>query len=293
MKILLTGASGLIGDAFVRRNRLNAEIISLGRQKPTRADHQHISADLGIAGEIERLTAARALPQQLDLILHLAVSRHHRTFPDTALDMFYVNVATTVALLDYARKAGASQVIVGSTGTVYYPFPNLFHKETDATQPQSYFGYSKFAAEVFAGFYSPFFSVFIPRFFTPYGPGQNDRLVDGLIKNVLRGAPVSLPLEGRGLRTAPLYVADAAWLLEEAIANRWSGVFNVAGDEVLALQDMAEIIGEASARKPVFQRSSHASSANLVPDLGNLRTKADLSKFTRFEQGIRRTLEAV
>ena len=61
-------------------------------------------------------------------------------------------------------------------------------REDDLLEPQTYFAFSKLAAERFALAYSPaYFDVFVPRFFSPYGPGQDDRLISGLTTMSLPG----------------------------------------------------------------------------------------------------------
>lgn len=292
MRILITGANGFLGRALLPRLAARHEVVSLGR---TASDgvSGHVTADLAKAGDLEGRIAAGALPARVDAILHLAVSRLHRTFPDTALDMFQVNVAATAALMDYAVRAGATHVILGSTGTVYHPFKDRPLAEDETTRPKSYFGWSKLAAEELAAQYAPgHFSLFVPRFFVPYGPGQADRMTDGLVKRVREGAPVTLPPEGRGLVSAPIYLDDAVRVVEQALAERWTGICNVAGPEQLTLADMAEAIGSVLGRAPVFERKEGASTAVILPDLSRLRELTDIDAFVPFREGIRRTIEA-
>lgn len=292
MRILLTGANGFLGSVLLKRLAKTHEVVSLGRTRAEGASG-HVEADLARAGDLEARIAAGALPARIDAIVHLAVSRLHRTFPQTALDMFQVNVASTAALMDYAVRAEASHVVLGSTGTVYHPFADRPLAEDETARPGSYFGWSKLAAEDLARLYAPkHFALFIPRFFVPYGPGQSDRMTDGLIARVRKGQPVTLPMQGRGLVSAPIFLDDAVNILERALADKWTGVCNVAGPEQLTLADMAEAMGAALGREPVFERSEGASGAMILPDLTRLRELTDISGFVPFREGIRRTIEA-
>jgi nucleoside-diphosphate-sugar epimerase len=291
LRIVMTGTNGFIGSAFAARNVLDADIVTIGRSPPAVKHGDHLSVDLAAPGELDRAIASRRLPDKPDVVMHLAVSRLHRTFPDTALDMFQVNVAAIASLLDYARQGGARYFVLGSTGTVYHPFRKAVHSEEDTSRPESYFGLSKLAAEQFAGLYAPrCFGLFIPRFFTPYGPGQSDRLVDGLIRSVRGGKPVTIPLSGKGVTSAPIYLDDAVDILERAISERWTGTYNVAGEEIFALEEMAQIIGQALGKRPVIQRTAQASGAVLVPDIAKLKTLVDVRQFVPFAEGIRRTI---
>jgi nucleoside-diphosphate-sugar epimerase len=172
---------------------------------------------------------------------------------------------------------------------VYHPFTKPLCREDDLLEPQSYFGFSKLAAERFALAYSPaHFSVFVPRFFSPYGPGQEDRLISGLIDNITAGRPVRLPPNGNGLSTSPLYLDDAVRVLLVAISENWQGVVNVAGPQVLTLAEMAHIVGRVVGREPVVERIADALDAALVPDLERLSQYMPLGTFVAFKEGLAR-----
>ncbi|MGD9615079.1 MAG: NAD-dependent epimerase/dehydratase family protein [Alphaproteobacteria bacterium] len=291
MRILLTGATGFLGQALLAAAPPEFAFVTLGRRPApvARLDLVHIEADMGVPASLQSALESGRIAPPLDIVMHLAVSRFHRGFPDTALDMFNVNVASTATLLDFARRAGVRQFILGSTGTVYHPFENPICREDDALDPQSYFAFSKLAAERFALTYSPaHFGVFVPRFFTPYGPGQQDRLVSGLIDNVTAGRPVRLPPQGNGLSTAPLYLDDAVRVLLEAVAAGWQGVVNIAGPQVLTLAEMVHIVGRVVEREPVIERAPGALDAALVPDLERLSRYMSLDTFVTFQDGLAR-----
>jgi nucleoside-diphosphate-sugar epimerase len=254
-----------------------------------RRDLLHIEADLSSPASLQSALESGRVGSPVDIVMHLAVSRFHRGFPETALDMFNVNVASVAHLLDFARRAGARQFILGSTGTVYHPFKKPICSEDDVLEPQSYFGFSKLAAERFTLSYSPeHFDVFVPRFFSPYGPGQEDRLISGLINNIAGGRPVRLPSGGNGLSISPLYLDDAVRVLLAAITERWQGVVNVAGPQVLTLLEMAHIVGRVIGREPVFERGAGVLDAALVADLERLSQHMPLDTFVAFEDGLAR-----
>jgi nucleoside-diphosphate-sugar epimerase len=291
MRILLTGATGFIGQALLAVAPPEFAFVTLGRRPAPvmRPDLVHIDADLSAPPSLQSALGSGRIEPPIDIVMHLAVSRYHRGFPETALDMFNVDVASAAHLLDFARQAGVRQFILGSTGTVYHPFNQPMCREDDLLEPQTYFGFCKLAAERFALAYSPtYFDVFVPRFFSPYGPGQEDRLISGLIGNVIAGRPIRLPPQGDGLSTAPLYLDDAVRVLLEAISQGWRGVVNIGGPQVLTLTDMAHIIGRVVGREPIFERSHSALGAALVPDLERLARYMPLDTFVAFEDGLAR-----
>ena len=72
-----------------------------------------------LEADLTRPGVQRALPGGAQGVIHLAQSRHDRTFPEGADDVVDVNVAATARLLDYARSAGAGRFVLASTATVY------------------------------------------------------------------------------------------------------------------------------------------------------------------------------
>lgn len=289
MRILLTGASGFVGKAVLPL-LAGHEIFTLGRAAPDQPVAGHVSCDLSDGKDIADLSRAGRLPERIDAVVHLAVSRLHRTFPATAMDMFHVNVAAAAYLFDYAVSAGAQHIVLGSTGSVYDGLTETPLSETARLAPKRYFPASKAAAEWLAAEYGSLFPVAIVRFFSPYGPGQTDRLIPGLIDRVQRGVPVTLPLEGDGMKLAAIFRTDAAEIIRRAVEERWSGIVNAAAPESHTMKSAAETIARLAGKTALFERTAAAPAYALIPDLANLQSRMPGYAFTSFESGMRACL---
>jgi UDP-glucose 4-epimerase len=104
MRILVTGAAGFIGRRLVQNLTRQHEVFGLSRRPSSPA--QSIQMDLSVGVD------TAALPQRIDVVVHLAQSEYFREFPERADHIFAVNVESTFRLLEYARRAGASRFVL-------------------------------------------------------------------------------------------------------------------------------------------------------------------------------------
>jgi nucleoside-diphosphate-sugar epimerase len=89
---------------------------------------------------VQELLEGGRIERPIDVVMHLAVSRRHREFPEAALDMFNVIVAITAHLLDFARKAGVRRSSSAPPAPSTIPSARPVQHEDDALAPGSYFG---------------------------------------------------------------------------------------------------------------------------------------------------------
>ncbi len=285
MRLLLTGTSGFLGQALLRHGLAAGwEVTALGRTAPAGA--RLVKADLAAPGSLraalEALDGAR-----FDALVHLAVSRRHRDFPDGALDMFQVNAAAAAELLDFARRAGVGRAVFGSTGTVYGGGPG---DEEAFNRPTGYFGATKLFADALCGFYRGLLPVAVLRLYAPYGPGLADRMLTDLAARVREGRPLTLPAEGPGLAFAATWAEDALAVIEAALAEAWNETVNVAAPEVWTIESTGHLLGELLGRAPAFERTAAPAAPRLVPDLARLGARMPGRRFVGLREGLPRML---
>lgn len=290
-RILVTGSSGFIGRALVRDfHAAGHELILLGRHGA--AGTTHAPADLANPTSLRAALAALRQEPRLDAIVHLAVSRHHREFPQRALDMFYVNTATAAELLDFARETGVGQAVFGSTGTVYSTVTSAEddnargNHESEFRRPNSYFAASKLFADGFCDFYRGYLPIATLRLYAPYGPGLEDRMLSDLVERVRSGRPLSLPAAGSGLAFSATYVDDALTVVKVALAARWNETVNVAAPGYETIESAGHLIGQLLGKTPSFERDSSKQSPKIMPATERLRELMPDHHFTDLRTGL-------
>lgn len=285
-RVLVTGATGLVGGALLELLDEKTEAYALSRTAPERGDRCcWIKHDL-------TSQLPRQMPEGIDTVIHLAQSLRFREFPEAAGDIFEVNVGSTARLLEWASKNGVRRFVYASSGGIYGHGDEGF-REDDLIRTPATLGYylaSKRSAELLVEAYESEFIVVILRFFFVYGPGQRESmLIPRLAAAVKAGAPVSLQAPD-GIRINPIYVRDAAAAAKAALLIEESARVNVAGPDVLSIREIAEIIGRQVGREPTFSVAADDVPRHLVGDISRMRSLLH-EPTVGFAEGIARTLE--
>jgi len=278
MRVLVSGATGFVAShlvpALVREGH---DVVALG----------HDASRLPAGGENVELdlAAARSFPAA-DAIVHLAQA--NVPFPDGAADLFAVNTASTAALLEHARASGAERFVFASSASVY-GVGELAFAEDDPPRATDFYSATKIAAERLARAYANLLRVIVLRPVAPFGPGQRNRLVPGLVDRVRNGQPITLNGGGRP-RMNPIYVGDVVDAIVLALERDAPQLVNVGGDKVVSIRELAELIGEVVGAEPVFEDGGTADGDLVVRNdrLHQLLGRAPLA----LREGLERTVHA-
>jgi nucleoside-diphosphate-sugar epimerase len=285
MRILMTGGSGFIGSA------LGPRLVAAGHElfcicRPGS------SASFGetVVWDAKSAAGTSEFPEAIEAVIHLAQSRSYRQFPADSREMFDVNVGMTLSMLQWAAQSKVRQFCLVSSGAVYEPFAGSLQEEA-ALAPRGFLGASKLASEIIALPFSGLFKLSTLRLFFPYGPGQRDRLIPDLIRRIRSGEAIQVTANGEGMRLVPTFVEDLADVFLASINSSWTGTVNVATSESLSIREIAELIGRRVGIQPKLEVVERPP-MDIVPDLDRLAGRFDLRRFTRFEEGLRRTIGA-
>jgi nucleoside-diphosphate-sugar epimerase len=110
-------------------------------------------------------------------------------------------------------------------------------------------------------------------------------LVPTLLERVQNGEAVTVEGEP-GLRINPIYVDDALSVFEPALALEHSDIFNVAGDEVVAIDELVRVMGRVVGREPEIRHADSAHAGDLVGDNARMKAVLGVTPRTPLERGL-------
>lgn len=236
---LVTGATGLVGGAVVRRLlAAQADVVCLVRDwvpdselvrgglsahvKTVRGDVCDQAAMERVCGEYE-----------IDTVIHLAAQTLVPVANRNPVGTFESNIAGTWALLEACRRSPkVKSVVFASSDKAYGDADKLPYDEDTPLKGRHPYDVSKSCADLIAQSYAHTYGlpVAITRCGNFYGPGDLNwnRIVPGTIRSVLAGERPVIRSDGQNVRDY-FYVEDgaAAYLL---LAERLAGEPDLRGE---------------------------------------------------------------
>ena len=286
-KWLVTGAAGFIGshlcEALVARGD---EVVGVDNFDPFYArsvKEGNLRALEGRRGFslIERDCAEPGLPWDgVTGVLHLAAKAGVRPSLEDPAAYVRANVQGTVQILEGARRAGITRLVLASSSSVYGDTTAPPFTETaPAVEPVSPYAASKRGAELMAQAFAHLYGARIAnlRYFTVYGPRQRpDLAIHKFTAAIAEGRAIRMFGDGSTERDYT-YVSDAVDGTLQALD--WTGrggtgearAFNIGGGARVRLDRLIALIGDALGVVPKIEP------APLQPGDVN-RTAADLSR---------------
>jgi UDP-glucose 4-epimerase len=281
---LITGATGLIGSYFIQEAINDCELFVITKNQANHLSkkvHQ-INADLSDSAFVSKL------PSQIDAIVHLAQSNHHKEFPNKALDIFSINAESTLRLLDFAKRHRVKTFIYASSGVVYGSSPDPISEDAPLKidNKLGFYYLSKLAGELLVEQYSNAFNIIILRFFFVYGRNQKEgMLIPRLTQSIMQNKSIILQKQD-GIKINPIHVSDAAKAVNHALNLNQSEKINIGGKEVLSLREICEVIGEVVGKKPQFEIDTLKEPNHLIGDISKMNHFFGIPKMT-FKEGIK------
>jgi len=218
-RAMVTGGAGFIGSHIVKEllgmgvKVVCVDDFSAGKNEnvaPFRSNSNFMEAKCDIT-DYDALKKHFSFTN-VDVVFHNAASKKTVCLKDPRRDL-EVNAKGMFNILELSRDFGVKKVVVASTGSVYGEAIYLPQDEKHPTEPTSFYGVSKLAAEKYALLYSREHNldVTILRYFHVYGPRQDDSDAGGVVsiflKRALSNEPITIFGDGSQQRSFT-YVRD-------------------------------------------------------------------------------------
>jgi UDP-glucose 4-epimerase len=249
MKIAVTGGAGFIGSHAVSILSENHEVIVIDNLRTGKLsnlkglkctfincsieeDFQILARHISGCGALVHLAAMVTVPESMS----------------SPIECINLNTMGTANVLEACRIAGVKNVVFASSAAVYGDNPCLPLKEDFLPAPLSPYAMSKIDGEYLLDIYSKAhgFKTCAFRFFNVYGPRQDPfSMYSGVISKFMDAAVKNenLRIFGDGCQIRDfVYVKDLVLLIREAIEKNITGLYNLATNRPVSINDLARTV---------------------------------------------------
>jgi UDP-glucose 4-epimerase len=243
MKLFITGATGFIGRAVVKRAlQLGHEVRAVSLHGGTVVGHTVRPLNL----EDEEGVKCFCSGLEVDAFIHLA-SRVPISFEyEETRALLVPNVFSTLFALEAALDMRAKRFIFSSSGSLYSLHGGHFSEE-NPIRPFNFYSTSKYFGELLCEQFtnSGFLSSFWLRISAPYGPSpRRQTVIHKFVTAALKNQNISL--WGSGKRSQDfLYIDDLVDAIFLALEKSANGGCNIASGRSVTMRELAEKVIEA------------------------------------------------
>lgn len=310
-RLLVTGGTGFFGTWLVasfvhaaRRLDLGARMTVLTRdpaswraRSPELAGAPSVAA---IAGDVRSFAAPEG---RFSHLIHAATAASKKLNDESPLEMLGTIVDGTRHAMQVARAAGATRVLVVSSGAVYGRQPpelahvaESFAGGPDPTDPGAAYAEGKRAAEQLAIQHGreAGLAVTLARGFAfvgPHLPLDAHFAIGNFLGDALAGRPIRVGGDGSPFRSYQYGSDLAAWLWTILLRGEAGRAYNVGSEEAISIGELARRVGArfgvpvTIAREPSPERPAE----RYVPSTARARTDLGAREVVSLDEAIERT----
>ncbi len=246
MNILLTGATGFVGQNFLKylaTQNKNYHVFAISRkaENPTIKNVSWIK-DSNDFDSILKINA-------IDVVIHLAGKAHDTKNTTAADEYFKVNYEMTKQLFDAFTKSNAAKFIFLSTIKAVGDDKTYVNNAFDLTEPQTPYAQAKRKAEIYLQNSNlPAEKTYhILRPCLIYGQGVKGNLAT-LVKFAQKGIPY--PFAAFENKRSYLSVDNLSMVFCKLIENKFNSfTVNIANEDPIGTQELIEILAEKLGKK--------------------------------------------
>ena len=294
-RILVTGASGLIGSCLVDLLMLandygrNFEVYALGRNiEKLKKRFSAFDSSIMLHFIVQDIQMPLDNCIRYDYIVHGASNADPRNYALYPVETMLINLSGAKNVLNYCKDHPTTRSIMLSTFEVYGNADKDVYQESDVgaidqNMIRSCYPESKRCMEILTRCYVEEYgaNAVIGRLCSIYGPtmlSDDSKAHAQFIRNALRGEDIVMKSKGNQRRTY-CYVIDAITGLLCVLGNGATGEsYNISNEEsVVTIAEVAKIVAEIAGTKVVFdipdeiEKKGFSNPQNCVLDNQKLR----------------------
>lgn len=307
--VLVTGATGLVGGALLRRLVCaGAAVVALVRDwvPASEAAASGLLAGVTVArGDVrDQALIERVLGEyEVATVIHLAAQTIVGIANRNPISTFESNIQGTWALLEACRRSPkVTGIVVASSDKAYGTQAVLPYTEDMPLIGEHPYDVSKSCADLISASYAHSFGlpVTITRCGNFYGPGDLNwnRIVPGTIRSVLRGEPPIIRSDGQYVRDY-FFVEDGAaayMMLAEQMAHRPQLVgraYNFSNELQISVSDLVDRILRVmgSDLAPVVLNEATNEIRHQYLSAARARSELDWAPLYSLEEGLALTVD--
>lgn len=230
MKVAITGATGLLGRAFIEKYSNVLDIIALSRQHNV---PNTVYSDFSLSSLTNIFTG-------VDGVIHLAAKRLYKGDSTTS------NYELDKDILFAAKKAEVKNILFTSSIGVYGISSGPW-KETTTISPNNFYALEKAQTELLASFLNTTSHMRIKCLRVAQVLSENEYkggMLNTFIKNACNGEDLEVSVEG--ILREYIYIEDLLDAFYVALKNeQLYGIYNVGSGTGITILDIARCISEA------------------------------------------------
>jgi nucleoside-diphosphate-sugar epimerase len=263
MRALVTGGAGFIGSAVVRRVLAGGgSVVVLDDLSTGFAENLEGLKDVTLqVGDIRDRSSVDRAMGGADVVFHLAAEVGNLRSLNDPIEDASTNLLGTICVLESARHARVTRVVVSSSAAVYGELERIPIDEDHPTRPDTPYGVSKLAAEKVSLCYGKLFNMTIValRYFNVYGVRQRFDAYGNVIpifcERLLAHDPLITYGDGRQSRDFVNVIDVAEANFQAATTATCTGCYNVGTGVATTILDLIEIVTRVSGRQPQVQEA--------------------------------------
>jgi UDP-glucose 4-epimerase len=297
MNALVTGGAGFIGSTVVRRVLASGGTAVVLDDFSTgyRENLDGLNGVTVLTGDVRDRAAVDAAMKGVDVVFHLAAEVGNLRSLNDPIEDASTNLLGTINVLESARQAGISRVVVSSSAAVYGELQRLPIDEEHPIGPDSPYGVSKLAAEKVALCYGRLYGMIVValRYFNVYGIRQRYDAYGNVIpifcERLIAGEPLTTYGDGKQSRDF-VHVADVAEAnFRAATVATATGCYNVGTGVPTTILELIDVLTRVSGRRPIVQEAARRPGEVLhsLADIAAARRALSYAPAVHLDEGLR------